>query len=193
MSFPLIQNLRVPVFSQKAPTPRYYTYHINSKPLACYLESSPVWPLLTFPAVCLTEDPSTGQGYSFKWQIPNLTSLYPQGYLSKGPSLEYIMEKDPPSLAQLWGMSRTASRVSKTSVTPSMPFLLSSHFCLFVGGLHSPLQTGLICMVRNMATVSLSPQQKAGLFPAAVGAGLWLSWLGLPESLEQLLYLGTWG
>lgn len=56
---PLIQDLHVLVFSRESFTTHYCTYSINSKPPHVIVESSLIWPQLTFLALCITEDPGT--------------------------------------------------------------------------------------------------------------------------------------
>lgn len=74
--------------------------------------------------------PSTGHGGPFKWRKPSLTSLHPEGYLLKGPSLGPLRKKDLPAPAQLWGSQGLEPDSPTPLVTPIPPFLLSSHFCL---------------------------------------------------------------
>lgn len=58
--------------------------------------------------------------------------------------------------------------------------------------LHFLLQTGFLCMAKNMAPVLLSPQWKVCLLSAALEEGLWLACFGLPASLDQLRDMVPW-
>lgn len=101
-----------------------------------HLESSPTWPLLIFPAVCLTEDPSIGQGYSYKRQKRSLPNqLIPtEVFIERSPS----MRKDPPEWAQFWESQRQEPGSPRLSLTPVTPFLLPLVFACPV--CHSFLQ-----------------------------------------------------
>lgn len=109
------------------------------------------------------------------------------------------MKKDLPAPAPLWGSQGLGPGSPKPSVTPSLPFLLSSHFCLscVVASFSSADRFSLhgeeyghgqcICSVESMPPPSCTG---GGDLEQSLYLGHPEQWLAQPASLAQLCGLG---